>query len=75
MMYYYPFFGFGWVFMIVFWSLIIWAIVSLLKPRHYHDKSDHVHGRHHALVILQERYAKGEISKEQYKEMKRDLAE
>jgi uncharacterized membrane protein len=35
---------------------------------YYHDES-----KNSALNILQERYAKGEITKEQYESMKKDL--
>lgn len=66
------FFGmsFGWVFMILFWGLIIWGIVALVqsttKPDGDKDKSD-------ALEILKVRYAKGEVSKEEFEEKRRDL--
>lgn len=55
--------------MILTWVLIIWGIVSLVKhfSHHPHD------GHNHAIDILKERYAKGEITKEQYESMKKDL--
>lgn len=61
--------GFGSIFMILTWVLIIWGIVSLVKhfSHHPHD------GHNHAIDILKERYAKGEITKEQYESMKKDL--
>ena len=75
-------FGFGWIFMVVFWGLIIWAVIALIRGGtgrgfmcgHGHN---HDHGEHKkespALDILKERYAKGEIKKEEYEEKKRDL--
>lgn len=66
-------YGFGWLFMIVFWVLIIWVVLVLTKSisgGHRH------HGHHHektALDILKERYAKGEISKAEFEEKKKDI--
>lgn len=72
-------FGFGWIFMLVFWGLIIWGIVALVRGvsghggwgGHHHD--EHGHKRNTALDILKERYAKGEIFKEDFEKMKKDL--
>lgn len=65
-------FGFGWVSMILFWLLIAWLIVILVKAaqseRHEADKSDG-----EPLDILKKRYAKGEITKKQFDEMRKEL--
>ena len=71
MMYYYnnffPFQMLGPIFMVLFWVLVIYLIVSVLRrtPNHYETNN--------AMEILKERYAKGEITKEQFETMKKDL--
>ena len=59
-----PFHG---VFMLLFWILVIYGIVMLVK------RSPTSAGKNTALDILKERYAKGEITKEQFEGMKKDL--
>ena len=63
-------FGGGWM-MFLWWAIIIAAIIFIVKlltsgsnsPKR--DKS--------AIEILNERYAKGEISKEEFEEKKQDI--
>ena len=64
--------GFAWVIvalMVIFWGVVIalaiWGITQLSKNRSG-SKSN-------ALDIAKERYAKGEINKEQFEELKKDL--
>lgn len=60
-------FGFGFLFMILFWGLVIYGIIALLKNGNSSDK------RNRSLEILKERYAKGEITKGEFDSMKKDL--
>lgn len=60
--------GFGFLFMLLFWVLVIWIIVTLIdaSKSNKNDSPD-------SLTILRRRYAKGEISKKQFEEMKKEL--
>lgn len=72
-------FGFGWIYAIlmgVFWLLVIGGVIALviwlLRPGRM---AETISGppTNDALQILRERYAKGEITKEQYDQMRQDL--
>lgn len=77
-------FGLGWIgmlFMFLFWLLLIGAAVWLIWAifgRRGHvpmSTSGHYWGSStNARQILDERYAKGEITREQYEQMKQDIA-
>lgn len=62
-------YGFGWIFMIIFWGLLIWGAIALIKSTSNNEGKD----QDKALAILKERYAKSEISKGEYEEKKKDL--
>ncbi len=69
-------FGWGWfmpIFMILFWGLVIWGIVALVRGLSGSRGSDSSTADS-ALEVLKRRYARGDISKEEYEEKKRDLA-
>lgn len=73
--------GMGWfggIFMIVFWILVIIGMVFLIRwlvqstrggaPPHSRTESSR------AIDILKERYARGEIDKQEFEEKKKDLS-
>jgi len=62
--------GFGWIFMIVFWVLIILGVVALVR---YLGRSGQQQDHRTPLDILKERYARGEINKKEFEEKKKDL--
>lgn len=63
--------GFGWVFMIAFWIIVIAVIVFIVKAVTGGQRKNE--GDESALDIIKKRYAKGEISKEDFDRMKDDL--
>lgn len=70
--------GMGWlgmIIMIVFWVLVIVGLVLLIRWLIQTTRGDREVYRRgsSALEILKERYAKGEIDKEEFEKMKRDL--
>jgi putative membrane protein len=65
-------YGFGWIFTILFWVLIILGVVYLVKVIAAGSKKD---GKEEtALDILNKRYARGEITKEELEKMKSDIS-
>ncbi len=65
-----PMMGLGMLFMVLFWLVVIVGVVYLVKwlvgqgiPTRPESSLD----------ILKKRYARGEISKQEYEDMKRDL--
>ena len=62
---------FGGVWMVVFWggliALIVWGITKLVR------RGDSV-PKHDPLGVAKERYAKGEISREEFEQLRKDLS-
>jgi len=69
--------GWWWgLIMMVFWLLVVVGMVLLLVwavRQVTHRGPAGASGGSRALEILQERYARGEITREQYEQMRRDL--
>ena len=63
---------FGWIFMILFWAAIILLIIWLYKQIRGPVARPETTGET-AAEILKKRYASGEITKEQFDEMKKEL--
>lgn len=55
--------------MLVFWALLVLFIIWLVRESEHGNS----HSRSDALRILNERYAKGEITKKEFEEKKEDI--
>lgn len=65
-----PMMGVGLLFMVLFWVLVISGVVYLVRWL----MGQGVTGRpDSSLEILKKRYARGEISKQEFEEMRRDV--
>ncbi|MFN3974143.1 MAG: SHOCT domain-containing protein [Dehalococcoidia bacterium] len=62
--------GIGLLWSLIFWGaivfLIVWGVRTLTSRREERPSQD-------PLTILKERYARGEITREQYEQMRQDL--
>ena len=72
--------GMGWfggIFMIIFWILILVGLAFVIRWlfQATSKKGDGGQSGSRAIDILKERYARGEIDKAQFEDMKRDLAD
>ena len=85
---FWPLFGFGVLFKILFWIAVIWLFVKLiallfndkheLKDTDTEDADEKKHLEEGicgetALNILKKRYAKGEITLKEFEKMKKDI--
>ena len=59
-------FGLGWLFMVLFWTLVILGIVYFIKQLLGGSKS--IGAQESAQDILKKRYSAGEITRDEYKE-------
>jgi len=66
--------GFGGLFMLLFWVLVIAGVIVLLRRLRARDLNPpDTSPQQSALDIVQQRYARGEIGREEYEQMRRDL--
>ena len=66
--------GFGVILMLLFWLFIALGIVALIRWLQSQPSPDRGARGKTPLEIIQERYARGEIDKEEYEQKKQDLA-
>ena len=65
---------FGGFWMIVFWGLVIWFIIWGVKKLSEREESEKRNRPgHDAVEIARQRYARGEITREQFEQIKKDL--
>ena len=66
---------FGSIFMLIFWGLIIVGLVLLIRWLVFATRrgEDPARGGSRAMDILKERYARGEIDREEFEQRRRDL--
>ena len=65
--------GFGWLFMVLFWGLVVFGVVELIRYISRSERDNNTKEEKTSLGILKERYAKGEIDKREFEEKKKDL--
>lgn len=67
--------GLGWIGMILFWVAVIAGIVWLVRSFGAQNNQGmmQMQGGTNAREILDQRYARGELDREQYEAMKKDL--
>lgn len=65
--------GFGLIFMILFWGLIIFGVIAIIKWLAGASGKAGTAAPKSARQVLDERYARGEIDREEFEQKKRDL--
>ncbi|MDA8095244.1 MAG: SHOCT domain-containing protein [Betaproteobacteria bacterium] len=65
--------GFGGIFMMLWWALIIGGIVILVRWLSGASAPFRRHADKTALELLAERYARGEIPRDTYEQMRHDI--
>ena len=72
--------GWGWMIFGAFWMVLFWgAVIALIvwvvkKLTERGDSGQGPGARRDPLEIARERYARGEISREEFEQMKKDLS-
>ena len=67
--------GFGWIFWLIIIGVAIWAVIRLTNQNSPNHQGYHNAGnlQETPLDILKKRYARGEITNEEYGEMRNNL--
>jgi len=67
---------FGGIWMLLFWIAIIWLVVWGIRSLVRHDREPRAGTpeKRDPLDIAKERYAKGQISKEEFDQIRKDLS-
>ena len=65
--------GLGWIFMVLVWVLIVVGIIALIRWLGMSSGDRGEAQQKTPLQILKERYARGEIEREEYEQKRRDL--
>jgi putative membrane protein len=68
--------GIGLIWMLIFWGgiiLLAFLLISFLFPNDSHSPTIHPRTSSSARDILDQRFARGEISPEQYREMRQTI--
>jgi putative membrane protein len=63
------------MFTILFWFAVIFIVVSLVKGLKHRNMWRDFEDQNSALNILKQRYAKGELTKKEFDQMKKDISE
>ena len=65
--------GYGWLVMLFFWGLVIAGIAYLVQA--ITQRKGHCRTEENPIDILKKRFAKGDLSKKEYEEMKDALSQ
>lgn len=68
--------GFGWILMVFFWVVVLAGSVLLVRwvASYGEKKGQGTAATETALDILKKRYARGEITREEYERMRKDIS-
>lgn len=64
----------GWVMMVVLWGLAVVGVVAVVRAMSARGSTGDSTRADASIEILRRRYAAGELTKEQFEQMKRDVA-
>lgn len=70
----YGWMGFGWIFMLIFWGAVVFGVVALIRWVIMRSSGSQDGPHRTPQEILQERYVRGEITREQYEQMRKDIS-